>query len=379
MAQIIWTDSEGSTSLHNDKPGEGSRFANWNPRGQPIGPGVNRASDGLLHRFRFRTDNIVSFEVRGIPNYFMERWLRLEEHLLNGGYVTLVAEDSLGSIFPNCSLAPDTEPDCSMSDPVEIEYTFSVSLIGPVRFTMLYGGIGGGGDSGDSGVPPSLIQLIDPSILVGQPGIGEGSLVNSVTDPIGGFDVAGSGTTRPTFTNAGLNGFPALEFGTDDSMVSPSVMVPTDGSTIICAFSRIPFGHVEHGVFFRFNPAAGAPGLGCGNNDGRLTETHGGDTVSGYTDRLKWVIGPVLSEDPEHLSTVPFIFSLRIQNAATAYPYYNETGFAALDPAPCMSALSGLLLGSGFNGKFYRWEWHAGQSDLLVQQRVAFFKNRFGI
>jgi hypothetical protein len=371
---IQWEDEEGTTTLHNDKAYEGSRFSNWNPDVMPVGPGVNRLSDARLHKFRFRTDNLVSFEIRQIPNYFQERALRLMEHLRNGGLCTVVTGDAVGNVYAGCGLAPDTEPDFQMSDAESIEYTLALTLRGPVKFIALYGGVGGGGSSGDDGLPPSLIQLIDPSILVGSPGVGEGSLINSVSDPIGGFHVTSSGTERPTFTEDGLNGYPALEFGTDDKMDSAAVMIPTDGSTIIGAFARTG-AHVEHSTFFRMLPLDGG---GCGDNDGRLVETHGSDTVSGYTNRLHWNMGPVLSEDPEHISTIPFIFALRFQNAATAFPYYNETGFASFGPAACLQALSGLRLGTGFNGKFYRWEWHQGQSDLLVQQRVAYFRARFG-
>lgn len=142
-SKIDWTDAVGVASLSNGLPVPLDRLASWNPKAKPIGPAERAVGTGSLFTFTFRTDYTASFEIRNIPNSSMALMLRLQEHLLKGGQVSLTTGDSLSSVYPTCELAPDTEPTITPSDSRELRFVFAVTLLNvaatPVRMICQYG------------------------------------------------------------------------------------------------------------------------------------------------------------------------------------------------------------------------------------------------
>lgn len=128
-SSISWTDDAGSASLSNGKAVPGTRFADWVVRKKPVGPRVVGAGTGLIHLFEFRADTTVSFQIVGVPESEMEAMVRLQDHLLNGGTVTLAGDRELAATFSTCALAPDSEPTIEQSDPPIREYTMSLALL----------------------------------------------------------------------------------------------------------------------------------------------------------------------------------------------------------------------------------------------------------
>lgn len=128
MSSLTWTDATGTATLDNGKAAPGDRFADWTASRRPIGPEAVQVSTGRIYRTEYRRDDLISFEVRHIPESEMSLMARLQYHLLKGGEVTLAGDRELAADFATCIVAPGTEPDYSQSDAQLREYTFSVSL-----------------------------------------------------------------------------------------------------------------------------------------------------------------------------------------------------------------------------------------------------------
>jgi hypothetical protein len=128
ISSLSFTDSLGTVTFTNGKPGVATRFADWVVHRKPVGPAAVGLGTGLIHRFRFRTDQTASFSINHIPESSMEDMVRLEDHLLNGGTIFLAGDREMAGQFSPATLAPGTEPDFSQSDSQLREYTFSVTI-----------------------------------------------------------------------------------------------------------------------------------------------------------------------------------------------------------------------------------------------------------
>lgn len=141
-SKIDFTDAIGAASLSNTRAVPFDRFANWVPRSTPVGPSDHALGTGQKYVFPFRDDHTATFEIRGIPNSQMATMLRLQRHLEAGGVVSVTTGDTLGSVYVSCSLAPDQHANIALSDPRNLEYTFTVTLlnvaVSPVRMVCQY-------------------------------------------------------------------------------------------------------------------------------------------------------------------------------------------------------------------------------------------------
>lgn len=141
---ITFTDTIGAATLKNGKPSPADRFSNWVQRTTPTGEIAYRQSDLAPTRVRFGWRYGVSFELRAIPLdavsavRMVDVADRLIAHLLNGGSCVLNTGDSATTVHSGCTLMPGTEPALTMSDPVNLEYTLSLSLIGASRLFCYY-------------------------------------------------------------------------------------------------------------------------------------------------------------------------------------------------------------------------------------------------
>jgi hypothetical protein len=126
---ISWVDDDGAATLTNSKPTPGDRFANWNPRSVPFGDSEWDLGTADLDVFEYREDHSASFDLVGIPYNSLDLLLRLQNHLESGGTVSVTSGDTLGSTYPTCGLAPETEVTFELSDKTTLEYTLSVSLL----------------------------------------------------------------------------------------------------------------------------------------------------------------------------------------------------------------------------------------------------------
>lgn len=142
MASISFVDSGGAAALSNGKPAPADRFRNWKPDSAPHGEREHALGTGALYMFSFRDDHTASFEIPGIPNESMDTMLRLQMHLRKGGTVSVATDDAAARTYATCCLAPGAQPEISLSDPIELEYTFAVTLLNiaavPVRMLCLY-------------------------------------------------------------------------------------------------------------------------------------------------------------------------------------------------------------------------------------------------
>lgn len=129
-------------SFSNGRAAPLDRFNAWTPRSTPIGPAETALGTGQRYVFPFRTDHTVSFEIRNIPNTLLWKALKLQDHLLSGGTVSVNTGDSLNSIYTTCCLAPDSNPVITLSDAQNLEYNFSVALLNvagaPFRMQAVY-------------------------------------------------------------------------------------------------------------------------------------------------------------------------------------------------------------------------------------------------
>ena len=129
MPKIDFTDVLGAATVQSGWPTPANRFANWVPNARPIGEGANALGDGRRYLFEFRVDNTAAFEIPGIPHTDLDIVLRLCAHLVGGGFCAVTTDDTLASIYSECGLAPDTEPELSFSDRPTLEYTLRLTLL----------------------------------------------------------------------------------------------------------------------------------------------------------------------------------------------------------------------------------------------------------
>jgi hypothetical protein len=218
MASISWTDSVGAAEFSNLKPSGGSRFDNWTPDAEVIGPTATGLGTGSLHVFEFRTDYIVGLEISKVPatDEVYEKMLRLKLHLERGGEVTLSGSHVLlEARYTTCSLAPDTKPTINFSDRTCLEYTFGVVLRGV--------GSGVGEPEPEVLTPEEIAELDECSIIWHWQQDSLVSLGLSNDDPIAlwpdvggknhyGYQLGGETAGRPVFRAEAFGTLPGVEF-----------------------------------------------------------------------------------------------------------------------------------------------------------------------
>lgn len=140
MASITFNDGTSSTldnGLTSVGGAVGSRFNGWTPRTIPIGPTATALGTGARTQFIFRTDYGASFTMDEIPNTSLSVALRLQRHLLSGGVVTVTTGDSASRTYTNCVIAPDGDVTLVLSNPAELLYSMSFSVINLSGAAML--------------------------------------------------------------------------------------------------------------------------------------------------------------------------------------------------------------------------------------------------
>ena len=133
MATITFTDGTGAVTLDNGttaiSTGVGSRFSDWLPFQNPIGPRVTALGTGRPFQFRFRTDYGASFSLMDIPNTKMSDMLRCQEWLLRGELVAANTGDASNRSYTTCYLAPDGDVTITLQDKSLLLYSMSFVLI----------------------------------------------------------------------------------------------------------------------------------------------------------------------------------------------------------------------------------------------------------
>lgn len=124
---IAFNDGAAAT-LTNGKPVPGDRFSQWEPDSGKVGDDEEAVGTGQLFTFTFRTDYLVNFELRQIPQSSLPIMLRLQRHLRSGGTVTINTGDSTNRVYATCCLVKGTNPKPRMTDPKNLEYSMSFSL-----------------------------------------------------------------------------------------------------------------------------------------------------------------------------------------------------------------------------------------------------------
>lgn len=365
MPSIQWVDEFGLATLSpTDRV---PRFANWTPRNRPIGPSRVGLGSGDLHRFTFRKDNIVSLEITPIPESEMEKMLRLQMHLLQGGAVYLLGTELHPSYgrFPSAKIAPGTEPEIIFSDRENLEWTFAATL----RSSLV---------SASSAPPteePSLVfwakanfESYAESDRVGR-GTDWSGLANHADNLQGNI-------LRPTFArNVSPNGGHAFEFhcgnngnfsadansdavnGEPEYLRTPLLNIPADGLTVFIAGQRSG-AHVEHTIFYRLATVEGAGGL-C------LKETHTTEG-EGTQNQLKWDESGIIIPSSRGVSTEPFIHAIRIQSSTLASQFFmgEEVPGSTYNPSSQADVSNAIIIGGG-NFWVFEIQAFAGAAGLI--------------
>jgi hypothetical protein len=126
MAYIEWTDEIGTGVLTPSYPdGPARRFRSWTPTYQPVGPATFDLGTGRRREFRFRVDQLASFEIPGILPSQHALYLRFRDWALRGCPFFVYCEDQDSNVY-ECRLAQETEPEMEMTDATLLEYTVRV-------------------------------------------------------------------------------------------------------------------------------------------------------------------------------------------------------------------------------------------------------------
>lgn len=136
---IAWTDSAGSATLTNGKPGPAARFSawrNWSPTEDNLSQSEVGVGTGDTFVWSFREDHLASFELRAIPMASLALLQRLKRHLETGGQATVTVGDADEHEYV-CKIAPRTKVEYGQSDPQRQEYTLSLTLRNTANLPLL--------------------------------------------------------------------------------------------------------------------------------------------------------------------------------------------------------------------------------------------------
>jgi hypothetical protein len=334
---IQWVDDEGVGTLSNLKSEPATRFSNWTPYTKPIGPAVVGLGTGRVHRFEFRRDDLVHFEIAAIPGSQLSLCLRLQYHLLNGGIVTLTTTRPLADKFATCSLAPDTEPTIDFSDRQIGEYTFSCDL---------------------KAVNAASSDILSPAFIPGLKlwlnadtiGAEDEAFISTWQDSSGNDKHAlqENFSRQPRYVLNAFGTKPGVQFdagtsGSGDYMLTPTIInLATLGSTCFIV-AKQHGAQTEHGNILGFPDSTG--------ENASFSRLYGS---SNDPDDLFWSSAPAVLGTG---ITAGFIFAASIASASSFTPYFNsKTAGSSFDPIDAVDRLNRVCLGrdhiGGESGSF---------------------------
>lgn len=134
-ASIVFTDSIGTATLTNGKPGPAGRFGAWVPDSEDIGDERVVQGTGATVKFVYRTDYMASFELAKIPvettggQRLVDIANRLKRWLNSGGTCTVNTGDVESNSYATCGVAPGTKAKLTLTDRKNLEYTLTLSLV----------------------------------------------------------------------------------------------------------------------------------------------------------------------------------------------------------------------------------------------------------
>jgi hypothetical protein len=139
---ITWTDGVGAATLNNGKPVPADRFSQWEPSSPLVGAEEEALGTGQLYTFTFRTEYLVTFELRMIPQSSMALMLRLQRWLSIGGTVSVNTGDASSHVYATCCRQKGTDSKPRLTDAKNLEYSMSFALRNvagsPVDFICAY-------------------------------------------------------------------------------------------------------------------------------------------------------------------------------------------------------------------------------------------------
>lgn len=148
-ARIIFTDSVGGpVTLQSDYPEPACRFAGWTPIEAPQGEAGHAQDTGARTMSRTSWRYGANFALPGLGMGVavgspLDLADRLIGHLLKGGRCQVIPEDAEGSDYATCGIMPDSTPALVLTDPTNLQYTLSLSVINvatsPVPMNAYYG------------------------------------------------------------------------------------------------------------------------------------------------------------------------------------------------------------------------------------------------
>lgn len=134
---LTFTDGTGAATLNNSKAVPADRFTNWTPMAAAVKADSTSLATGQPFPFVFRTDYSASFALAAIPNTSQATALRLIAWLEQGGVVSVNTGDSATRVYASCYLAPGSRATLSLSNPRNLEYTLSLTLLNTAGAAMI--------------------------------------------------------------------------------------------------------------------------------------------------------------------------------------------------------------------------------------------------
>lgn len=134
---IAWTDGVGATTLTNGKPVPADRFSNWTPASPTVKAEADSLATGQPFPFVFLQMYTVSFSLDKIPQTSQAGAMRLIRWLEAGGVVTVNTGDAATRSYASCYLLKGTHPTFTLSNPRNLEYTLSLTLINTAAADLL--------------------------------------------------------------------------------------------------------------------------------------------------------------------------------------------------------------------------------------------------
>jgi hypothetical protein len=134
---FAWTDGVGATTLTNSKTTPADRFSGWTPGSPTVKAEADSLATGQPYPFVLRQDYTATFSLDKIPRTSQAGVLRLIRWLESGGVVTVNTGDAASRSYASCYLPKGSHPSFSLTDPKNLEYTLSLTLINVAQADML--------------------------------------------------------------------------------------------------------------------------------------------------------------------------------------------------------------------------------------------------
>ena len=142
VTSIVFDDGASAT-LTNGKPYPANRFDNWTTSPIFRGTRAHRQSDLTPTAFSTARLSSCSFQLSKIPSRTTSalRYLtiadRLIAHLLNAGSCTVNTGDTDTNSYSGLYLVPGFEPQITLSDANQLEYTLTLALFSPAGARLI--------------------------------------------------------------------------------------------------------------------------------------------------------------------------------------------------------------------------------------------------